>query len=105
MINVWFSKNYMTGGKIYHRMVFDILKKRGFSVAERKAYTPYRGKGLTYLNALYTFLVKTSRVQELDIMDYSAASWCSFRHRGKRVIIMFHFDLEETKKKKAPVLL
>jgi glycosyltransferase involved in cell wall biosynthesis len=104
MINFWFSKDYMTGGNIYNRMVFDVLKNRGFDIVEKKAYTPYHGKGFTYLNALYAYLGSAtsaySRSVELDIMDYSAASWCSRRHRAKRVIIMFHFDLEETKKKK-----
>jgi len=104
MINFWFSKDYMTGGNIYNRMVFDVLKNRGFDIVEKKGYTPYHGKGFTYLNALYAYLGSAtsaySRSVELDIMDYSAASWCSRRHRAKRVIIMFHFDLEETKKKK-----
>lgn len=100
MINFWFSKDYMTGGNIYNRMVFDVLKNKGFDIVEKKAYTPYHGKGFTYLNALVTYLLKTSRVHELDIMDYSAAAWCSPRHRAKRVIILFHFDLEETRKKK-----
>jgi glycosyltransferase involved in cell wall biosynthesis len=100
MINFWFSKDYLTGGNIYNRMEFDVLKEKGFDIVERKAYTPYRGKGFTYVNALYTYLAKTSRAHEIDIMDYRAATWCSPRHRGRRVIIMFHFDLEETGKKK-----
>jgi glycosyltransferase involved in cell wall biosynthesis len=100
MINFWFSKDYLTGGNIYNRMVFDVLKDRGFDIVERKAYTPYHGKGFTYLNALVTYLMKTGSAHELDIMDYGAAAWCSPRHRAKRVIIMFHFDPEETRKKK-----
>jgi glycosyltransferase involved in cell wall biosynthesis len=100
MINFWFSKDYLTGGNIYNRMVFDVLKSRGFDIVTRKAYTPYHGKGFTYMNALVTYLMKTSSANDLDIMDYSTAAWCSLRHRAKRVIIMFHFDPEETQKKK-----
>ncbi|MGD2084738.1 MAG: hypothetical protein PVH61_01020 [Candidatus Aminicenantes bacterium] len=133
MINLWLSKDYLTGGNIYNRMVLDVLKNKGFDIVEKKAYTPYHGKGFTYLNALFTYLgsatpthsrsarwrsfgdiiskicgnnkvsqgiSKKNSTYELDIMDYSAASWCSRRHRAKRVIILFHFDLEETKKKK-----
>lgn len=90
----------MTGGNLYNRMVFDVLKNRGFDIAARKAYTPYHGKGFTYLNALVTYLLKTSGTHDLDIMDHRTAAWCSPRLRAKRVIIMFHFDLEETPKKK-----
>ncbi len=100
MINVWFSKCFMTGGYIYHRMVYDVLKEKGFQVAEKKAHTPYLGKGFTYVNALFTYFLKTSKEVDIDIMDYRAATWCSKRHRGKRVIIMFHFDLEENRKKR-----
>lgn len=100
MINVWFSKSYMTGGNIYNHMTYDALKERGFEIAERKAFTSYRGKGFTYLNALYTYFLKSSHVNEIDIMDYQVATWCSARHRGKRVVIMFHFDPDETGKKR-----
>jgi glycosyltransferase involved in cell wall biosynthesis len=90
----------MTGGNIYSRMVYDILKQRGFSVVKRNAYTPYHGTGFTYINALNTYFLKGSKKDDIDIMDYQVGAWCSRRHRGKRIIVMHHFDLEETRKKK-----
>ncbi len=90
----------MTGGNIYSRMVYDILKQRGFSVVKKNAYTPYHGTGFTYVNALNTYFLKESKTDDIDIMDYQVGTWCSRRHRGKRIIVMFHFDLEETRKKK-----
>lgn len=100
MIHFWFSKNFMTGGNIYNHMVFDALNARGFNIQEKRAYTSYRGRGYTYLNALYTFLTQRSFPEDIDIMDYSAAAWSSSRVRGKRIIIMFHYDLSETAKKR-----
>jgi glycosyltransferase involved in cell wall biosynthesis len=90
----------MTGGNIYNHMVIDVLKKRGCDIVKRKAYTPYRGKGFTYVNAIYTYFFKKSKTTDIDIMDFRAATWCSARHKGKRIVILFHFDLEETGKKR-----
>ena len=81
-------------------MTYNALKERGFDIAEEKAFTSYLGKGFTYINALYTYFLKSSCVSEIDIMDYEVATWCSARHRGKRIVIMFHFDLNETEKKR-----
>ncbi len=100
MIRFWFSKDFMTGGNIYNRMVFDVLRQRGYNPVEEHAYTPYHGRGYTYLNALYTYFTKTSRPGDIDIMDYSAAAWSSARVRGQRIVIMFHFDPGETRKKR-----
>ncbi len=90
----------MTGGNIYNHMVCDVLQERGFDIVEKKAYTAYQGRGFTYLDALFTYVTKTSHQNNIEIMDYSAAAWSSSRIRGKRIIIMFHFDLAETRKKK-----
>lgn len=100
MINYWFSKNFLTGGNIYNRMAFDSLKDRGFDISEKKAYTGYHGRGFTYIDALYTYFSRSSSYSDIDIMDYGTATWSSERIRGKCIITMFHFDLEETTKKR-----
>jgi glycosyltransferase involved in cell wall biosynthesis len=103
MINFWFrkDKNHITGGDIYNRMVFDALKKRGFQVSARNGYLRcYQGRGSTYIDSLYTFLMTGSKAGDIDLMDYRVAMSCSGRHRGKRMIILFHYDINETRKKR-----
>jgi len=100
VVNYWFSKNYLTGGNVYNHMAFDALRERGFQPVSRNAFTSYRGKGHSYLNACYTYLALSSRTTDLDILDYGVATCCSPRIRGKRILILFHFDPAETRKKR-----
>jgi glycosyltransferase involved in cell wall biosynthesis len=103
MINFWFrkDKHHITGGDIYNRMVFDVLKKRGFKLSAKKGYFQcYQGRGSTYIDPLYTFLLTGSKAGDIDLMDSRVALSCSARHRGKRIIILFHYDLNETRKRR-----
>ena len=100
MIHFWFSKKTMTGGNIYNHMVADALRTKGYTVKTRRAFTGYTGWGHTYINSAYTFLTQFSKPQDLDIMDYPVAARCSKLARGQRIIIMLHFDLQESRKKR-----
>jgi glycosyltransferase involved in cell wall biosynthesis len=103
MINFWFRKdeNYISGGDIYNRLVFNVLKERGIDPIKKNGYCKfYQGRGSTYIDTLYTCALTGSKADDIDIMDYRTAMSCSRRHRGKRMIIMFHFDINETHKKR-----
>lgn len=100
MINFWFSKHYMTGGNIYNHMAYEAIRENFETIQKKKAYSIYNGPGHTYLNFIYTALFLKSHQTDIDIMDYRVATWCTSKFRGKRIVIFFHFDTEETPKKK-----
>ena len=99
MINLWLSKNYITGGNIYSNMVFDVLHTKGFNIDKKYAYTPYQGRGASYIDTLYTYFFRTSQINDIDIMEYNTFTRCSRSYKGKKIVTLFHYDVSESPRK------
>ncbi len=90
----------MTGGYLYDKKVCSSLINLGYNVDIKKVYTRYKGRGHSYIDALYSLLVSSSNANDIDIMDYTKSTCISKKNKGKRIIIFHHFDANENKKSK-----
>lgn len=100
-IKFYFSSDNLTGGHLYELHAYETLKRSGFNIYPCNVYTPYKKRGQTYVDGIYSWLKSSSKAGDLDIFDYTKSVWSTTRNKAQRIIIFHHYDpLENNKAKK-----